>query len=965
MPALTTGTRLGPYEILDAIGAGGMGEVYRGRDTRLDRIVAIKVLASNLAADAQSRDRFEREAKAISSLNHPNICALYDVGRERPAGGGGSSVEESPVEFLVMEYLEGETLAARLARGASRASRSAVPVSATALPPMTVQEALGVAVQIAAALDRAHRQGIVHRDLKPGNVMLTKGGVKLLDFGLARLTRAGVSEGGIGHGLVSLADLSMPTVTSPLTMKGTILGTLQYMAPEQLEGKEVDARADIFAFGGVLYEMLTGRRPFEGKSQASLIGAILDHNPPPVTTFQPVSPPMLDEIVARCMAKDPDERWQTSRDLKHQLEWVAKQAESGGSIGASTNQDVLAARPSGATRALRVGAAMFAGAAIAAGAVAWALWPRPPLPAVVTRFALDLPEGQAFTRTGRHAIALSPDGTQLAYVANQQIYLRALNELTAVPIPGTEGSDATEPVFSPDGRWVAFWSNNELRKVPITGGTAITLSAATNPVGASWTGDRILLGQSGSPRGIIEVPANGGPSRLLVSVDEKKDESAHGPQLVAEGRAILFTLRTGSGAWENSAIVVQEFSTGQRTSVVTGGTDGRLLPTGHLVYMREGTLFALPFDEARLAAIGGAVPIQQGIRQASANATGAGQWAWSNSGAVAFIPGEASSGDRELLWLNRSGRDEPATAPVRKFNPAPGALRISPDGTRVAVVVDPDNTGSTAAPATGQAIAAGSDIWTWDIGRGTLTRSSFTGQATSPVWTPDGKKLCYRNNDDVLCQAADGSGQAEKLVTIAGLGSVRSFSPDGSRLVSYAVNNSTSSGDIFLTTTGPPAVTRPLLQTSFPEGSPAISPDGRWMAYQSSESGRTPEVYVRPFPAVDQGRWQVSSKGGLEPRWAANGRELFFITGGGPIQRLVWAAPIQAGSGFIAGTPVVIAKVSSDITQAYDVAPDGRFLFHRQASTATTAKVPQSQIVVVQHWFDELKARVPTARRPN
>ena len=475
-----------------------MGEVYRGRDTRLDRIVAIKVLAAGLATDVTSRERFEREAKAISSLNHPNICVLYDIGRDRPSGVDGPSVD-----FIVMEYLEGETLSARLARGPSRASRTNAPPSTSgpkSVPPLTVDEALAIAIPIAAALDCAHRQGIVHRDLKPGNVMLSNGGVKLLDFGLARLSQATTDsdrKDGVGHGMVSLADLSMPTVSSPLTIKGTILGTLQYMAPEQLEGKPVDARADIFAFGGMLYEMLTGRRPFEGKSQASLIGAILDHEPPPVTTYQPVSPPILDDTVARCLAKDADERWQTARDLKRQLEWVAGDS----SLSGTAIPPPPSPRPALA-RGPMMFAAVVAGAAIAA-ASAWALWPASARPAVVTRFGVDLPDGQAFTRPGRHVLALSPDGSRAVYVANQQLYVRPLNELASVVLPGTEGTDPAEPVFSPDGQWVAFWSDNALRKVPITGGTAVTLAETGNPLGMSWTGDRILLGQL-SPRGVIE-----------------------------------------------------------------------------------------------------------------------------------------------------------------------------------------------------------------------------------------------------------------------------------------------------------------------------------------------------------------------------------------------------------------------------------------------------------------------------
>ncbi|MGH9386393.1 MAG: protein kinase domain-containing protein, partial [Vicinamibacterales bacterium] len=754
MPALTHGTRLGPYEIETPLGSGGMGEVYRARDTRLDRIVALKVLSAGLAEDHVSRERFEREARAISSLNHPNICVLHDIGHERPRPASGSAVTAEPsddptLDFLVMEYLEGETLAARLARGPARVTRGALTTrtstnadvssdsadrlgdsaaaSAATSPPMSVDEAVGIAIQIVSALDRAHRQGIVHRDLKPGNVMLTKpvrGGqpmagstgssahVKLLDFGLARLTRAGTPDkkDGLGHGLVSLADLSMPTMSSPLTMKGTILGTLQYMSPEQLEGKDVDARADIFAFGAVLYEMLTGRRPFEGKSQASLIGAILDHEPTSVGTLHPGVPPILEELVTRCLAKDRDDRWQTMRDLARQLELVSR-----------TKGDASPARSSTAprlrTRLGAVTAALVAGAIIAGSAVAWRLWPTTTAPPIVSRFTLDLPEGQSFTRTGRHAVALSPDGSRLIYVANAQLYLRAMNELSVVAISGTENSNPTEPVFSPDSQWVAFYSNGQLRKIRAAGGTPISLCAASNPFGMSWIGDRILFGQD-EPRGIVEVPASGGAPRVLIALDASKGELGHGPQLIASGAAVLFTLRKVDAPWDNSDIVVQDLQTGRRTTVISGGTDGRVLPTGHLTYGREATLFAIRFDEASLVAVGEAVPVLTGVllRPGPVGGSGAVQAVMSGSGSMAFIPGWLSI-DRRFVWVTGDGVEQSASAPRRPYGTFQGGFRVAPDGRRVAVVVRDETASETS--------GGGTDIWVWDIARGTLTRLTF------------------------------------------------------------------------------------------------------------------------------------------------------------------------------------------------------------------------------------------------
>jgi serine/threonine protein kinase len=966
MPALSNGTRLGPYEILDAIGAGGMGEVYRGRDTRLDRVVAIKVLAAGLASDVTSRERFEREAKAISSLNHPNICVLHDVGRERPPGSDGPAVD-----FLVMEYLEGETLSARIARGPSRASRSVAisraesspgpspssPLPARAVPPLTVEEALAIAIPIAAALDCAHRQGVVHRDLKPGNVMLTSNTVKLLDFGLARLSASGARPEGkdaAGHGLVSLADLSMPTVSSPLTVKGTILGTLQYMAPEQLEGGGVDARADIFAFGGLLYEMLTGRRPFEGKSQASLIGAILDQEPPPVTTYQPVSPPLLDEIVARCLAKNPDDRWQSAHDVGAQLKWIARQLSSGNSAAAVAPLAGQTARP--AARAWRMALALVLTALVAGSAVAWVRRAGPAVRPLVTRFAFDLPEGQRFTRSGRHVVALSPDGTSLAYVANGQLYLRSMNEVTAAIIPGTP-ADVSEPIFSPDGQWIAFWSVGELYKVPVTGGTPISLGAFQNPWGASWEGDRILLGQ-GTPRGIVHVPSAGGAAALLVGVDEAKGEWAHGPQLVADGRAVLFTLRTGAGAWDGAQIVVQDLSSGRRIVLIDGGTDARLLPTGHLVYVREATMFAVQFDAARLALAGQPIEVHQGIQQTPPASSGAAQFAWSSSGSLVVVPGEAFTMERALTWIDRKGREERTAAPIRMFADGGAALRIAPDGTRVALTIRTEQPDAFGGARSGSQLAGpASDVWIWEIARNTLTRLSTTNQASGAVWAADSRTVCYRSAFEVLCQVSDGSSPAETMFKFEGLRNVKSISGDGKTMFLEARSPETRD-DIMTATLGSPAEIRALIRTNFQEFSPVLSPDGRWLAYDSNESGRA-EVYVRPFPAVDQARWQISVNGGIEPRWSPDGRQLFFANDGGAGPRVYWSVAVQSAGGFVAGTPVEAATLTNRGTASYDIARDGRLLVHLPTSGATLAA--RSQLLVVQHWFEELKARVAAA----
>jgi Tol biopolymer transport system component len=919
LPALTPGTRLGPYEILDALGAGGMGEVYKARDTRLDRIVAIKVLSEALAADVASRERFEREARAISSLSHPNICVLHDVGRERP------TADAKPVDFLVMEFLDGETLSARLARST-----------------LKIDEALSIAIRIAAALDRAHRHGIVHRDLKPGNVMLTKGGVKLLDFGLARLARPEGSSGandGLGPGIGALAELSMPTVSSPLTIQGAIVGTLQYMAPEQLEGKDVDARADIFSFGAVLYEMLAGKRPFEGKSQASLIAAILDHHPPPVSASRKLLPSLVDEVVAGCLAKDRDDRWQSARDVMRQLEWIAAQK-------AAVNDASGRPQTAGALRFALIGAAV-AGALATASVSAWWLTLAPPAAAVVARFTIDLPSDQAFTRAGRRAIALSPDGTQLVYVANRQIYLRNLNDLTVAPLPGTADTDPAEPTFSPDGQWLAFWSAEQIKKVPIAGGTPVVVGPAQNPYGMTWEGNRLLIGQS-SPNGIVELPANGGAARLLVAVDESKAEIAQSPQLIEGGRAILFTLRTGVETWDDASIVVQDLATGSRTVIVKGGTSGHVLPTGHLVYARESTLFAAAFDDQARAIVGATVPVQQELALATGAFSGAAQVAFSNSGALAFLP-DRLAGATALAWLDRNGRVDRANASARQFQTDPRQLTMAPDGRKVAMTVI----------ATGANGSRGQDVWIWDVARGTLTKLTATSKSESPIWTPDSRQVCTQNGEDVMCQDADGGRQPTRVASVKGLVDLGRVTPDGKEMI-VEILSGPSNQDLAVVSLDGTSQIRPLLQAAAMENEGSVSPDGRWLAFESNESGST-EVYVRPYPDAALGRWQISNGGGVVPIWSRDGRRLYFLdiaaSLGASIPTAIMSVAVQPGAEFVFGTPAREAKMPAIASRDFEVGTDGRFLIKIPAASDGTTR--RSSVIVVQNWFEELNGRVP------
>jgi serine/threonine protein kinase/Tol biopolymer transport system component len=896
--AILPGRRLGPYEVLSAIGAGGMGEVYKARDTRLDRIVAIKVLPTHLADRSELRERFEREAKTIASLNHPHICTLYDTGHQ------------DGIDYLVMEYLEGETLAQRLAKG-----------------PLPIGQMLQYAIEISDALDKAHRKGVTHRDLKPGNIMLTKTGTKLLDFGLAKLKQEAAPAN------VSLSDL--PTAKDPLTAQGSIVGTLQYMAPEQLEGKEVDARTDIFAFGVVVYEMATRKRAFEGKTQASVIGAILKDDPPPISSLQPMTPPALDHLVKKSLAKEPEKRWQGASDLCDELKWIAE----GGSQVTSVPIATLKGVGSLGRRPLILGVGALLSIAAAASLTTWNLKPSPPQ--LVSRFTITLPPGQQLAGLGSGpAAALSPDGTHLVYVvaqgSTQQLYLRAIDSLEARPIPGTEG--AVNPFFSPDGQWLGFFATGKLKKISVSGGTAVTLGDAASANGANWGSQGIIAFAPATVSALQQVPDAGGTPHPLTRF-EKSDVSHRWPEFLPGGKAVLFSSGNHGIDFSNAQVVVQTVGASERRNLIQGGTNPRYAPSGHLVYAQGGSLMAVPFDPQRLQLTGTAVPVVEGVLQSTFS--GAAQYSISATGSLVYIPGGVQSSQNNLVWVTRTGAEQRLAAPAHAYL----FPRLSPDGRRVAVGIAEQET----------------QTWLYDLSRETLTRFTFVGSANqNGTWTPDGKRIAFNSNKEgpqnPFWQLADGSGGLERLTTSEYANIPMSWSPDG-QLLAFTEVNPTTGIDIWVLRMSD-RKSQPFLRTPFNESAPRFSPDGHWLAYISDESGRF-EIYVQPYPGPG-GKWQISTEGGTEPVWNPNGRELFYRSGG-----KMMAVDIATQPGFTVGKPRMLFdgpySPTALTTPNYDVSADGqRFLMLKPSEQAPSAP---TQINVVLNWFEELKQKVPTGKK--
>ncbi len=863
---VTSGTRLGPYEIVSRLGAGGMGEVWSARDTRLDRSVAVKILPAELAHDAQFRLRLEREAKIISQLSHPNICTLFDVGEN----------------FLVMELLEGETLADRVARG-----------------PMPLSDVLRYGLQVAEALGKAHRMGIVHRDLKPANVMITKAGAKLLDFGLAKSA-------------VEIVNVDGATQQKALTQEGTILGTFQYMAPEQLEGQEADARTDIFGLGALLYEMATGRRPFEGKTKTSLIAQIVSVDPKPLREFAPLTPPAFEHVVARCLRKDPDQRWQSAHDVAGELQWIA---EAGSQVGVMA--PVTWRRKSGERVAWSV-AAIVAVALLALSITAWRGRSNVEAPAVM-RFSA--PNTITARPTGTYGvIAISPDGRQIVYAASvgttKMLFRRAVDQFDATPIPGTDGGG--QPFFSPDGKWVGFFSRHRLMKVALSGGQPIEIAHAAQSRGAEWLEDDTIVFCPFFYGGIERVSASGGTPVVVSKVNRAAGELSHRwPHGLPGGKIILYSVGLGS-SWDNAKVVAHRLDTGERKVILNGASDARYVPTGHLVYVRGTSLYAVPFDAEALEVRGEAVEVTQGVANHSA---GGAEFAFSRNGMlVYFSPGVGGDEGGRLALVNRRG--EPLAGSLPDF--ALTTPRFSPDGASIVGV-------------------RGWDVWTFDLIRGTSTRIAHGPRSAWPMWSQDGSRVFYSSERAGPWQAysrpADAGDQEQRVSKTPDAVNPISMTPDG-REILLRVERKDTGTDIGLMTLD--GNVRSLLSSDADERPGAFSPDGRWVAYESDESGRN-EVYVLPRDRTS-GRRQISNEGGTEPRWALPD-ELVYMNGTKLMSVAMKTEPV-----FSAGTPQLIFERH---LAAFDIARDGRILIVESPDTSKSS----GRLNVVVNWFEEVRKR--------
>jgi eukaryotic-like serine/threonine-protein kinase len=881
--ALAVGARLGPYEIVAAIGVGGMGEVYKARDTRLDRTVAIKILAEAIAGDPQFRERFDREAHIISQLTHPHICTLYDVGHQ------------DGTDYLVMEYLQGETLDKKIARG-----------------PIKIAEALKIAIEIDDALDKAHRAAIVHRDLKPANVMLTKSGVKLLDFGLAKLRPPSAAVTGL--------SIAATVTTPPMTSPGTILGTLHYMSPEQLEGHEADARSDIWAVGCVLYEMLTGVKPFEAKSSAGVIAAILRGEPAPPAIAALLLPEVLDRAVRKCLAKEPDGRWQSAADLRDELRWVA----SGGGVAAAP----------GATGRRRLVWAFTVALIVAGIAAGWLVSARRPpdrSPDVI-RFTVPMPNDIMVD-----GALVSPNGRRLAFAGEYQgtrvLWVRELDSLVTRPIAGTEGMTIGATWFwSSDSRTVAFFAKGKLKAVEPGVTPPRVICEAGNGRGGTWSATDTIVFASNTAGPLYRVPASGGVPVAITTLDASRHEQSHRyPQFLPDGRHFLYLVRSATPP--QTGIAIGQLDSSKVVWLTTSESDAMFALPDHLLFWRAGSLIRQRLDLGTLSLSGNVDTIVQPVAFSAISSHALASV--SQTGTLVYR--QAPSDMSQLTWVGRNGSTLGTLAPPGRY----AGVSVSRDQHRIAVTVNDTEGGST--------------IWISDVNRGALSRFTFgPGRDLFPVWSPDGSQIAYASQKtgvtgDLFARAVNGvDPPARVAIGDDILKFPTDWSPDGKRLVYHSFVPGTNS-DIWLAPAGG-GVPTPIARTRFEESNGRLSPDGRWIAYQSDESDEH-QVYVESFPP-GQGKWRVSASGGRAPEWRPDGRELYFVDNEGNLV----AVPVTGGPGFEVGTPSVLFGMRTvpfeyPNPSAYAVFGSGdRFLVNRLID-----REPITSVVVILNWPTALK----------
>ena len=909
--ALTPGTRIGSYEVVGSLGAGGMGEVYRARDAKLARDVALKLLPAAFADDPERLARFDREAQVLASLNHPHIAQIYGFEQSGPSTGSGQAMRA-----LVMELVDGPTLADVILVG-----------------PIEVTEALRLARQIALAIEAAHERGITHRDLKPSNIKITADGtVKVLDFGLAKL-----SSGSDPSARTAIDATASPTLMSPTlaTGVGVILGTAAYMSPEQARGRAVDRRSDVWAFGCVLYEMLTGRRAFSGEDVSDTLAAILRGDPDWSVMPAAVSP-TVRHYLKRCLAKDPNQRVHDIADMRLALDGAFD-------VPVDAPQVTADRAPRSGMRTLAI-AAGVAGAAVAVAALGAFVgrWTSPNDPPRIVRLAIVPRDGSALIPTQLDSdVAVSPDGSRVAFLSVEQgrnvMYVRALDRLESVRITGA--AVPRLPFFSPDGESIGFFDGSALKRVSANGGPVVTIAPITGfGMGASWGDDGSIVYKDNGGKGLMRVSESGGEAVQITT--EVNGESHVLPEILPGGRAVLFTRLPPGLRGSDGQLSMVDLESGAVKTLASGAGQARYASSGHLVYSYSGTLRAVRFDPNTLTAHGNAVPV---IDRVVTKASGAANFALSANGSLVYEAGDfAARGERTLVWVDRNGVEEVLAAEKRAYV----YPRISPDGTRLALDIRD----------------AESDIWVWDFGRRNLQRLTFDpGLNRGAVWTPDSRRLVFSAEVDgvesLFWQAADGSGKPERLTTASpGRSQVPySMAPDGSHLLFGEPGQPPF--DLFSLQLVGDRTRATLLSAPYNEHNAELSPNGQWVAYQSDESG-TNEIYVRRYPALDS-RAQISGGGGLRPMWARNGRELFYTKPDGTLV----VVPVERSDGgtFTAGTPKSLFQGMYYALQAgrsYDIAPDGkRFVMIKEAAPSSTSA--PVQLVVVQHWFEELKRQVP------